>query len=104
MSGDIALIGAVDDVHGLDVGVYQDRGNVRVSVGDLEVTFDVAGLARYVALLRDAALEARMWELGQDDPDELTEAYIADEELPPGAQDAGWAAYWATKPGFRDGE
>jgi hypothetical protein len=22
----------------------------------------------------------------------------------PGAQDAGWAAYWATKPKFRDGE
>lgn len=27
-----------------------------------------------------------------------------DQDPIPGAQDAGWAAYWATKPGFRDGE
>lgn len=67
MSGpDLTLTGAMDDVCGAGIGVYQDHDKVRVDIGGAERLLDMAGLSKFMTLLRDAALDARLWDLERD--------------------------------------
>ena len=104
VTGDMAFEGSVDDRAGLGVSVYQERDSIRLEIGDTVANLRITSVNGLIRALRDAAIDARLWELGQDEADEDTAAYVDGETLPPGAQDAGWAAYWSGKTGFRDGQ
>jgi len=60
----VTLAGAVDAVCGVGVSVYQDHDKVRISVAGAEVKLDMRAVAGLMTALRDAALDARLWELG----------------------------------------
>jgi|HubBroStandDraft_4_1064222.scaffolds.fasta_scaffold101299_3 hypothetical protein len=63
---DVTLAGSVDAVCGLGISVYQDHANVRVSIAGAEAKLDIAAVAALMTALRDAALDARLWEIGRD--------------------------------------
>lgn len=63
---DVTLTGATDDVRGAGIGIYQDHDKVRIDIGGAERLLDMTGLSKLMTLLRDAALDARLWDLGRD--------------------------------------
>jgi len=66
---DLTLTGAMDDVCGAGIGVYQDHDKVRIDIDGAERLLDMAGLSALLTLLRDAALDARLWDIAQGAPD-----------------------------------
>jgi hypothetical protein len=82
MSADVTLTGATDDVRGAGIGVYQDHADVRIDIGGIERLLDMPALARLMTLLRDAALDARLWDLERGNADSADSAELEEYRRP----------------------
>ena len=69
VSDNITLAGAVDDIRGLGVAVYQDHQGIRIDVAGHEIMLDPAGSRALRDLLIAAEVEARFWHMTNDVPE-----------------------------------
>lgn len=63
------LTGALDDVHGRRVRVWQDHDGVRIDTGGIEIMLDQSAAGKLHDLLVSAKIDALIWAGSQETED-----------------------------------